>query len=135
MKSLNNIITYFPTPQECYQSTIAGDCDHISQLFLTYAKTQGLEGILLAVDQPKQEPDLGWNYWGGKEFFLISHYIAFFPQLSKAVDWTARQFWAKSPVPWVQTLEEVQDNWEEFPFQLQDARLHEKWVAGSQLKT
>lgn len=63
----------------------------------------------------------------------LSHYVAYFPQLGLSIDWTPRQFWGDSPVPLIQTLPQLKLLWQEFPFQLQDARLLEEHVIGSQI--
>lgn len=129
---LEKSITTFSLASKCQSPSFCqGDCDNISQAFLDHTAKVGLEGIILAVDKPIQEPTLGWKNWGSQE--EISHYMCFFPSLQKGVDWSARQFWDQADCPQIQTVIQIKEAWEDLPFQLEDARNHEEEVAGSKL--
>jgi hypothetical protein len=126
---LDQIVQSFPDRDQCSDQNYGmGDCDNISIRFLNHAKQFGLTGTLLAIDNPHQEPTGGWKPWGGdwkKTGGAISHYVAYFPSLKIAVDFSARQFWADAPVPMIIPLEDLQKSWGDFPFGLEDSRGHE----------
>lgn len=97
-----------------------GDCDAVS---ITFLESVAVRGILLAVDNPTKEPDLTWEAYGTDA--VISHYMAWFPSLGVAIDWTARQFWETCDVPMVLSKEEITALWKELPFGWEDSRKYE----------
>jgi hypothetical protein len=126
---LQRAISTFRHAAKCQNPDFCrGYCDTIAHVFLQHAQTLGLKGKLLAVDNPNKKPTHGWDHWGGhwkNTGGCISHYIAYFPALGQTVDWTARQFWARAPVPLIETLEQTKARWNQLPFGTKDSREEE----------
>jgi hypothetical protein len=94
-------------------SWATGECDSVSLIFLKHAHRFGLRGYLLAIDHPKVPlKNSTWDIMKDH----VSHFIAYFPDLSIGVDWTARQFWSDAPVPKISTKKQILAEWRELPF-------------------
>jgi len=128
MRRLQSAIETFPDKAACADPNFcAGRL--VSLRFLRHAEGFGLFGTIMAVDNPRTP--FTENLFGPND--TINHYIAYFPALARAVDWTARQFWNDSPVPVLLTNSQIEAEWQELPFQWQDARTCEQEVAGARI--
>jgi hypothetical protein len=121
---LKSAIQSFPYKDRCAKPEYGmGDCDNLSVAFLRHAENYGLKGILLAVDNPHKEPTAGWDKGHWKDSgHVVSHYIAYFPEMKTGVDFTARQFWHDAPVPMIMPLSQIKSSWDELPFGMKDSR-------------
>jgi len=130
--NLHDAIRQFWPQEDCQDPAYChGCCDGVASLFLDHALMYGLEGTMLAVDNPHRVPTIGWKFWTGSDKdwrekpTVISHYMVYFPNLEIAVDFTARQFWHDAEVPMILTPDQVEAQWDQLPYGFDDSRQHE----------
>jgi hypothetical protein len=86
-------------------------CHELSMAFAWYCKGLGEVCEIIRCVGAKKKISLHVERAGDEK--IVSHYVVWFPDEEKAVDWTARQFWPEAPHPWVLSKVGLEHVWNE----------------------